>query len=328
MNVNQYVKLHRNDWKQLEEHILLIQRGKHYDTTSLENYYKLYRKATQHLSYCQTYFPNEEVTSYLNGLVSKAHNLLYKDQVSSIQQMKTFFSTTFIRLFIEQWKFVLVATLLFILGGIGSFISIVTDPLHAYTILPSSMADAIDPSSIGQHDGAVDSSLMSAAIMTNNIQVAILAFAGGITLGILTTYVLIYNGIIVGAIAAIYWNAGKTYEFWAYIVPHGMIELTAIFIAGGAGLLMGYKLFVPGDYTRGYQLKVQAKRSVQLLLGTIPLFVIAGIIEGFITPAPISLELKYFVAFITVVGLVIYILVGNALWKTAHYNNPRFNKSI
>ena len=156
---------------------------------------------------------------------------------------------------------------------------------------------------------------MSAAIMTNNIQVAILAFAGGVTFGLLTVYLLIYNGIIIGALAALFWQHGKAYEFWAYIVPHGMIELTAIFIAGGAGLLMGYKLFVPGHFSRGYQLKQQAKRSVQLFLGTIPLFVIAGIIEGFITPASISLEAKYIVAFLTVIGLIFICVIGKLLLK-------------
>ncbi|MUV37511.1 hypothetical protein JNUCC1_01317 [Lentibacillus sp. JNUCC-1] len=80
---------------------------------------------------------------------------------------------------------------------------------------------------------------------------------------------------------------------------------------------MGYKLFAPGAYSRGYQLKVQARRSVQLLLGTIPLFVIAGIIEGFITPASLSLETKYAVAIVTVFGLILYTLVGKLLLDKA-----------
>src|SRR5699024_10645332 len=139
--------------------------------------------------------------------------------------------------------------------------------------MPEGMAGGVNPEQLGEGHDAIDSSLMSAEIMTNNIQVAILAFASGITFGLLTIFVLVYNGLIVGALAAVYWQAGVSYEFWAYIVPHGMIELTAIFIAGGAGLLMGYKLFVPGSYSRGYQLKENAKRSVQLFLGTIPLFI-------------------------------------------------------
>ena len=113
----------------------------------------------------------------------------------------------------------------------------------------------MNPEQLGSADGQVNSSVMSASIMTNNIKVGILAFAGGVTFGLLTVYVLIYNGILVGALAGLFFHHGKSYEFWAYIVPHGMIELTAIFIAGGAGLLMGYKLFVPGQVFQRLSIK-------------------------------------------------------------------------
>ncbi len=315
MNVKQFIKKHRDDWKQLEQLVTMMhKRKKEVAGSTIDQFYRLYQKAAQNLSYAQTYFPKEEVTFYLNGLVSKSHNVLYKDQMSSMHQVRHFFSTTFIRLLWEQWKFVVAALVLFTIGAAGSYLSVLQDPQNMYSILPPEIAYGVDPDSLGDDNGYWDSSVMSASIMTNNIQVAILAFAGGVTFGLLTVYILIYNGIIIGALAALFWTHGKTYEFWAYIVPHGMIELTAIFIAGGAGLLMGYKLFVPGDYSRGYQLKVNAKRSVQLLLGTVPLFVIAGIIEGFITPAPIPLEAKYFVAFVTVIGLILYIIIGKRLF--------------
>ncbi len=311
MNVKQFVKMHREEWKQLEQLITTISKHRNAITGDrITQYHRLYQKAAQNLSYSQTYFPNDEVTQYLNGLVAKAHNLLYKDQVSSLKQIRHFFSEKFIKLLLEQWKFVMIAMILFLIGALGSFLSVMTDPLHIYTILPAEIAKGVNPEQLGKGHEAVDSSLMSATIMTNNIKVAIFAFAGGITFGLVTVYLMVYNGIIIGALAALFWHHGKSYDFWAYIVPHGMIELTAIFIAGGAGLLMGYKLFVPGQYTRRYQLKQQAMRSVQLLLGTIPLFVIAGIIEGFITPADISLETKYIVAFLTVIGLILYIVIG------------------
>ncbi|WP_226036846.1 stage II sporulation protein M [Aquibacillus saliphilus] len=312
MNVKQFVKQHRDDWKELEQLVTKLHKKRRKLTAyEIDQFHRLYQKAAQHLSYSQTYFQGEDVTAYLNGIVSKSHNLLYKDQLSSMKQLRHFFSTKFIGLLMEQWKFVLVAMLLFAAGGLASFISVVNDPIHLYSVIPTEMAQGVDPDQLGSNNESVDSSFMSAYIMTNNIQVAILAFAGGVTFGILTVYLMIYNGIMVGALAALFWNSGKSYEFWAYIVPHGMIELTAIFIAGGAGLLMGYKLFVPGQFSRGYQLKVQAKRSIQLLLGTIPLFIIAGVIEGFITPASLTLEMKYLVAIITVVGLIVYLIVGN-----------------
>lgn len=321
MNIKQFVQSHRDDWQELELIIRSLHKTHNQITANqISRFHHLYQKSAQNLSYSQTNFPNEDVTRYLNGLVSKAHNLLYKDQTTSLGQFKHFFSRTFIRLFLEQWRAVVVAMVLFVIGMLGSFFSVLHDPLNIYAILPSNMANAIDPQQLGTNDGLINSPLMSAQIMTNNIQVAFLAFAGGITLGILTVYVLIYNGVIVGAIAGIFWHAGMSYEFWAYIVPHGMIELTAIFIAGGAGLLMGYKLFVPGPYSRSYQIKVQSKRSVQLLIGTIPLFIIAGVIEGFITPAAISLEAKYFVAILTVIGLIAYVVIGKQLLNKQQTN--------
>lgn len=312
MNIKQFIKQYRENWNELEKLISTLPKRK--NKLSPKDIYKfntLYKKASQHLSYSQTYFPNEEITVYLNGLVSQAHNLLYKDQTSSFKQIKHFFGTKFIGLLLFQWKFIIAAMILFCLGAFGSFLSVMDDPLHIHSILPENIAKGVDPQQIGGNGEAIDSPFMSAAIMTNNIQVAILAFASGVTFGLLTIYVLIYNGIIVGALAGLFWHSGNTYEFWAFIVPHGMVELTAIFIAGGAGLLMGYKLFVPGNYSRIYQLKQQAKHSVQLLLGTIPLFIIAGLIEGYITIASISLEAKYIVAFLTVIGMVVYMIIGN-----------------
>jgi uncharacterized membrane protein SpoIIM required for sporulation len=316
MNSRQFIQQHRQDWKALEELITTMSKRKRkIKGADIDHFSRLYQKAAQNLSYSQTYYPQEEVTPYLNELVSKSHNLLYRDQTSSWKQVRHFFGVTFIGLFLEQWKMIVFSMILFTLGGVGSFFSVANDPLHIYSVLPENMAQSFDPERLGENEGQVDAPMMSASIMTNNIQVAFLAFAGGITFGILSVYLLIYNGIIVGAIAALFWHYGKSYEFWAYIVPHGMIELTAIFIAGGAGLLMGYKLFAPGRYSRGYQLKQQAKRSVLLLIGTIPLFVIAGIIEGFITPSTLSLEVKYLIAGLTVIGLILYILIGTMLLK-------------
>jgi uncharacterized membrane protein SpoIIM required for sporulation len=306
-----FIKQHRNDWDQLEQTInKMTKRKKQLTPETIDQFQLLYQKVSHQLSVSQTYFPQDEVALYLNNLVSKAHNVLYRDQATSFYQMKRFFGHTFIHLFLEQRKFVLIAMLLFTIGAVGGYMSVINDPLHLYTLLGPEFVEGIDPDNLGESDGEINSPLMSTTIMTNNIQVAILAFAGGITFGLFTIYVLISNGILIGALAAVFWQHGKFYEFWAYIVPHGMIELTAIFIAGGSGLLMGYKMLVPGPYPRSFQLKRHGLRSVQLILGTVPLFVIAGIIEGYITPADISLEAKYAFAFITVIALILYILIG------------------
>lgn len=312
MELKTFIKKHRDQWRQLEQSIQQVSKGgRAKSPEQLNQFLSSYQKVSHHLSYCQTYYPKEEITTYLNELVGKAHAILYRDQVTSRQQIKAFFGQTFIRLLLEQWKFVVLAFILFTIGGLGGFLAIHNNPLNLYSVLPNEIANNIDPSQLGKNTEHINSPIMSTQIMTNNMQVALLAFASGITFGIGTIYLLIYNGIIIGALAAVFWQHDKFYDFWAFIVPHGIIELTAIFIAGGAGLLMGYRLLVPGPFSRIYQLKKQSLRSVQLLLGTLPLFVIAGIIEGYITPAPISLEWKYGVALITLLSLIFYIGWGS-----------------
>jgi len=313
MNLKTFIQQNRQDWQQLEDMITQFNKNRAKPTNqNIEKFDHLYQKTAQNLSYSQTFFPDSDVTTHLNRLVSHAHNIIYRTENSSWKQLKSFLLEKFVGLFLEQWRAVLVATLLFIFGGLIGFIIVSQNPLHLDVLLPDTMANILSPDDLASNAQAdqVDGATFSVMIMTNNIQVAILAFAGGITFGILTVYIMIYNGLIVGALAGLFWHSGSSYVFWAYIVPHGVIELLAIFIAGGAGLLMGYKLLVPGQLKRSVQLKHYALRSVQLLLGTIPLLVIAGIIEGFITPADLSLETKYIVAFITLFGFIGYLLYG------------------
>jgi uncharacterized membrane protein SpoIIM required for sporulation len=121
----------------------------------------------------------------------------------------------------------------------------------------------------------------------------------------------------------VYAQADSSYAFWAYILPHGVIELTAIFIAGGAGLHMGYRLLVPGRYDRKHQFLLAAKESAQLLLATLPLFVVAGVIEGYITPSGLSLETKYGVALLTLM-----VLFGWYAWGLRQKNSLTRHPSI
>ncbi|MCL1918677.1 MAG: stage II sporulation protein M [Peptococcaceae bacterium] len=307
-------KAHRADWESLEKNLASF-RGTHGRTfDQLDTLHTLYLKVSQHVSVCQTYFPHSQLTPYLNDLATRAHNTLYKGEVSSWGQLKHFFTHTFVDLFWQRRLFIALASLLFLLSALVSFLAVLHQP-ESLQILVSDFSPPQDPEAYKEalrHGGSVDGEAsFSAGIMTNNIQVAILAFAGGVvTLGVFTVYMLILNGLMLGALACYCWQIGASYEFWAYILPHGIIELTAIFIAGGAGLLMGYKVLVPGPRPRLYQFKTQAAQSCLLLLGTLPLFVIAGIVEGFITPSPLPLGAKYIVAGLTVVALILYVALG------------------
>ncbi|WP_261304148.1 stage II sporulation protein M [Paenibacillus andongensis] len=313
MNISRFIREHKSQWTELEQ--LLIQLNKRksrLQASHVNRFTELYKVASAHLATLQTHMPADETTLYLNHLVSQAHNAMYKENNKSSKQMKEFFLHYFPSLIHVRSIFVGFALFLFLLGGLLGFLSVWNDPLNLSVIMPGAMADSIDPSKTAAPRGDLHSPLVSTAIMTNNIRVAVLAFISGVTLGIGTIYLMINNGLIVGALAAVFMQSGKSYVFWAYILPHGIIELTAIFIAGGAGLYMGYRFFVPGPYPRKLRFLESAKESAQLLIGTIPLFIIAGIIEGYITPSTMSLEVKYLIAGVTLLLLGLYYGYGTS----------------
>jgi uncharacterized membrane protein SpoIIM required for sporulation len=135
---------------------------------------------------------------------------------------------------------------------------------------------------------ADDRSAMAAKIMTNNIGVTFTAFAGGVALGLVTAAALLFNGLMLGAVAGLAFGAGNTDTFIELIVPHGVLELSCIVIAGTAGLRLGRAIVDPGRGRRGPAVTAEARRAVQLVVGTAPWLVVAGLVEGFITPAGIG----------------------------------------
>lgn len=311
MEITLFWHKHKASWAELEQLVERFTRQERQITAAdIDRLTHLYKKASAHLALVRSYHPADEITLYLNELVSRAHNLTYKQQSGSWQQLRHFFGVHLIGLIHKRIGFIGMAALLFIIGGVSGFAAVLVDPLNLYYVLPQGMAEQIDPTRLGEGHDAINSPVISTMIMTNNMKVAILAFVSGITFGLVPIYVLLFNGLLVGALAAVYYQADSSYAFWAYILPHGVIELTAIFIAGGAGLHMGYRLLVPGRYARKYQFLEAAKESAQLLLATLPLLFVAGIIEGYITPSSLSLEAKYLVAAATLLLLCLWYYFG------------------
>ncbi|MFZ5597212.1 MAG: stage II sporulation protein M [Bacillota bacterium] len=312
MELGSFIKEHRETWSSLESLLDKFRRQKkNISAGDIDLLTVLYKQSSTHLAYLNTYFPGDNAAVRLNDLVTRAHNTLYRDRYGGIRQLALFFGVYLISLINRRRLFVVLAFLLFCTGALSGYLSVSANPLNLYLLLPPEISENIDPGRTGENVDMANSPVISSEIMVNNIKVAILAFVGGITFGLMTAGLLLYNGLLIGALAAVFHQSGKSYIFWAYILPHGIIELTAIFIAGGAGLYMGYRMLAPGKYARKYQLLKSAEESARLLLGTFPLFVVAGIIEGFITPSSLSPGLKYFFAAMTLALLCVWYLYGN-----------------
>ncbi|WP_276353067.1 stage II sporulation protein M [Cohnella caldifontis] len=322
MDPAQRIKRYKDDWSELERLLGALDKVRGpIRAEDIDRLTALYKSASAHLAAMRTQWPGDSTTTYLNHLVARAHHVLYRQNEKGASRVRQFFGVLFPSLIRRRFPFVLAAGALFLLGMIAGFAAVWADPLNMHLVLPAHIAGTIDPAATDQPRGDLHSPLVSTEIFINNIRVAMLAFVSGVTLGFGTLYLLAYNGLLIGALAAVFMQAGKSYVFWAYILPHGVIELAAIFIAGGSGLYMGYRFFVPGAYTRKRQFLQAAKESVQLLLGTIPLLVVAGIIEGYVTPSELTLGVKYAVAGATLVLLALYCFYGSIRGRSAPSNS-------
>src|SRR5205085_368551 len=183
----------------------------------------------------------------------------------------------------KAWPYMLSSAGCIVLGFVAGWLAVYLRPDLRAAIVPNSLFDQM---ARGRVSGGVDyAPLVAAYIIQNNIRVALICFAGGVLLGIPTVLALLGNGWMLGAIAAAVNIGGYNLQFWSLIVPHGVIELSIIVIAGGTGLMLGDAILRPGQVRRGDALSAAARRAVWLACGAAALLVIAGTLEAFASPS-------------------------------------------
>ena len=274
---------------------------------------RLYRSATSDLAVARRDYAGHRVVDYLNGLVARAHGMVYQSRAARGRGMLVFFTSTFPRTFRETWPYTLASFLMFLLPALVAFVIAYRDPAAGAALVPGAEGVVQDIragrewwKTINEDGRAASASL----IMTNNIRVAIVAFAGGMLLGLLTLYVLVQNGMLLGVVAGAAQAYGFAGNLWGFVAAHGVIELSVIFIAGGAGLQLGWSILRPGLLTRRAALVVAARRAMYLLLGCALLLVVAGLIEGFVSPSDLPPAAKYAVAVASGALMYSYLLLA------------------
>ncbi|MCL2356923.1 MAG: stage II sporulation protein M [Defluviitaleaceae bacterium] len=314
MKESTFTAKNEESWKALEGFNSRLQkRGgiKSVKADEVREFARLFRLAGFHLAYAKTHYPKSRIVSYLNRLVGSSHNFFYIRERGSFGEIAEFFSHTLPQVVRETYKYWVFATAVFVFAAMFAGFYVAGDAARLSELLPAGMEPAVD---LDNHVIMWDGSLMSAFFITNNTTVAFNTFALGIFAGILTLYILLLNGALVGALAGFFHADGANMLiFWSLILPHGVTELAAIFFAGGGGLMMGKGLLVPGDFTRAQSLVFHAKKAVKLIPLIVILLVFAAFVEGFFTPLDISPWFKLAFAALTGVGLVAYCLKG--AWK-------------
>jgi len=199
-----------------------------------------------------------------------------------------YITTDFPRLYRQTFPYTLAAMLMFIIPALTAGFGTAWKPDASSWLLPGEvqrLKSYIEQKELWTDISVEERPYASSFIMQNNIQVAMLAFGSGVTAGIYTTWVMIQNGLILGGLTGLTAHYGVGFELWTFVIGHGVIELSVICMAGGAGLMLGWSLIRPGLLRRRDALILAARKAVQLLGAGIPLLVVAGLIEGFISPA-------------------------------------------
>jgi uncharacterized membrane protein SpoIIM required for sporulation len=276
-------------------------------TTDLRELAQLYRQTAADLATAREDPSSARLAAYLNQLLGRAHNLVYAGRARERGGLRRFYARTFPRTFRETWRYTAAATAILAVGALAGGVLAATSPGFERYVLGGEMLDTIERREMWTHSILAVKPLASAGITANNLSVSILVYASGMLAGLGTTYVLLMNGLLLGVLGTVVHDAGMSLALWSFVAPHGTLELPAIFIAGGAGLLIGTSLVVATDRPRGECLVEAGRRSLRLFGGVVPLLVIAGAIEGFVSPSPLPPAMKFLVGGALAVLLAAYL---------------------
>lgn len=311
---DRFIDQRKSAWERLEDLLKLL------DSTSLRRLHReevrelgrIYRRTASDLAIARAESRDPRLINYLNSLVIRAHGRIYQADAQGGSRIKNFFTREFPQTFRRTWAYTAVSFSVFLIFGVIGFVGTQYDPEFSELVgvAPAFRELYIETQTHWWEDLNQANQVGASSILTHNIQVTIYTFAFGALFAVGTLFYLAINGANIASVLALTYRAGFGNDLLTFMVGHGVIELSCIFIAGGAGLLIGSAMLMPGDLSRADALKSRGKDAVRLMMGVAVLLVVAGIIEGFISPAPISAAIKFSVAGITGLALYSYLLLA------------------
>jgi uncharacterized membrane protein SpoIIM required for sporulation len=317
------VRRQKGTW---EEYASLLERAQKqgldsFSEQQVSRFAALYREVAADLARARTYGGSPELLYVLERQVGAGHNLLYRPEGGSWRALRHWLAAGFPALVRRRWKPIAVATACFYLPAVVAFAAIRAEPETARGSLGPVIMERVELAAereargVGYAEEEIgDLPMMpqtSAWLIANNVGVTFKTFAAGVLAGIGSLLILVMNGVMLGGVAGVFANYGASMHLWGFVLPHGVPELTAICIAGGAGLWLGSAMILPGRLSRRQALVVRSREAVSLLAGTGLLLVWAGIVEAFISPNPlIPREMKIAIAGVNVAILLGYLLLA------------------
>lgn len=313
---------HKAEWERFSLALERLERGK--DTSQVAEFPKAYRRLCQHLALAQNRGYSSFLVDSLQQQVLRGHQQLYRHRSQLGANVLGFILAGFPRLVRAEWRFVLVAALLFFGSLIGFGVLVFLFPELVYNLIPADqvreMQSMYDPAAghLGRsaERAASEDWVMFGYYIMHNIGIAFQTFASGLLLGVGSAFFLFYNGLIIGAVAGHLSEIGFGQTFWSFVIGHGAFELSAIALAGAAGLKLGWALIAPGRLTRIKALQIAARQSILLICGVMLFLLIAAFIEAYWSSrSGVSPQTKYLVGAGLWLGVAIYLLFAG---RTRH----------
>ena len=288
MKQDQFCARYEEQWAALEHCLQTLEPGSAPDGAPLGDFPRLYRQLCQHLALARRRSYSRGLIDRLHRLVLRAHHQLYGHRRRFGRGMVDFISAGFPRLVRSHWRYVLASSMLFFGPLLALIIAIQVQPEIVYTVMdPATVAqmeamyDPAEHHRVGRERAADSDVLMFGYYIKNNTSIGFQTFAGGLTFGLLTAVVLLFNGLFIGAAAGHLTAVGHGGPFWSFVAGHSAFELTAITLSGAAGLRLGMALLAPGRMTRRRAIREAARAAVRIVYGAAGLFLAAAFVEAF-----------------------------------------------
>lgn len=306
---NRWIEQRRGLWQQLEMLLHQVESSglKSLSGDELRELGLLYRQTAQDLSAVRADRGSRTQEEYLNQLLARAHNHIYSGKKLEPRQILRFFAVEYPRIFRKLFPWVAASFFIFVAGGALGALLTFSRPAFMRLFLSPSMVASIEHHKMWTQNLVSVKPQASSWIMTNNISVCFSTFAGGIVAGLGTIWLLFFNGLMMGVVGMACAQARMSLQLWSFAVAHGSLELPSIFISGGAGLRLAAGLLFPGIYSRGDSLKRAAIESIRLLSGVVPLLMIAGTLEAFLSPSHAPIAVKFLTGSVLFLALTLWL---------------------
>jgi uncharacterized membrane protein SpoIIM required for sporulation len=310
VDIDGYIARNQPSWIRLAE---LTRRARkrvgQLSPAELDELLGLYQRTSAQLSYARPAFGDNALTARLTRLVADASGVIYGTRPRVWQTVRTFFVVTYPGAVWDSRRFVMIGVALTFVPAIVFGAWLVGDARALNATGTAQQRHQYVHDEFEQYYSDQPHVEFFTRVTTNNILVSFEAFAGGAALGVFGIIALLTNGLNLGQAGAWMITDGSGWRFLGLILPHGLLELSAICIAGGTGLRLGWTIVAPGDRSRSDALAEQGRRMIVIVIGLATMFLCAGTIEGFITGSNLPAGVKVAIGFTAWLAYVAYLVV-------------------